>query len=150
LGSLFLTMNEISSRPIIILMQNRSRSFNRFLFFSIGWIIITTLLLTLPGGSFNQGSFFGKIPMLDKWVHIGLFGIMAMLFCRWAIYKGIAPGKENNTLLLCGLVCLAYGITMEFIQKNFIPLRSFDEGDIVANAVGSLLGIWFARRYTKK
>jgi hypothetical protein len=136
--------------PITFLMQQIHGFFNRFFFFSAGWLILTTILLTLPGGSFQTGGFFIKIPWFDKWVHIGLFAVMALLFCLWMLRKGIPRGNENKVLLGCGLACLVYGIAMEFIQKNFIPLRSFDNGDIVADAVGSLLGIWFARRYIKK
>jgi len=46
---------------------------------------------------------------------------------------------------------ITYGIVMEFIQKYFIPNRSFDIGDIIADAAGSLLGlIYSAWRYIKK
>ena len=45
---------------------------------------------------------------------------------------------------------LAYGITMEFIQQYFVVNRSFDPGDIVADAIGCIIGYWFSFRYIKK
>jgi len=39
--------------------------------------------------------------------------------------------------------CL-YGIAMEFVQKYFIPFRSFDLGDIIADAIGCVAGYFFA------
>ena len=35
--------------------------------------------------------------------------------------------------------CL-YGITMEYVQKYFIPRRDFDVEDILADVIGSALG----------
>ena len=58
---------------------------------------------------------------------------LKIFFIRWAI------------------VCIAYGVAMEFVQKYFIPNRSFDIGDIMADTVGSLLGLMYStRRYIKK
>ena len=46
---------------------------------------------------------------------------------------------------------LIYGIGMEFVQRYLINNRSFDEGDIVADAVGCALGVFFSRkRFIKK
>jgi hypothetical protein len=40
---------------------------------------------------------------------------------------------------------------MEFVQKYFIPNRSFDLGDILADGVGSGIGAFIAgRMYIKK
>jgi VanZ family protein len=41
---------------------------------------------------------------------------------------------------------------MEFVQENFIPNRSFDVGDIIADLAGSLIGYlithWYIRLQT--
>jgi len=37
-----------------------------------------------------------------------------------------------------------YGIAMEFVQKYFIPFRSFDLGDIIADGIGCAAGYLFA------
>ena len=40
---------------------------------------------------------------------------------------------------------------MEFIQKFFIPNRSFDLGDIIADGVGCVVGVFVSTtRYIKK
>jgi VanZ family protein len=121
------------------------------LFFpAIGWIILSTVLLTLPGSVFPKENWLDLI-WFDKWVHIGMFAIMAFLWC-WGIYKK-GTNRKNRLLsfILSGIICLAYGIVMEFVQKNYIPNRSFDVGDIIADGVGSLAGIIFsARVYIKK
>jgi len=35
---------------------------------------------------------------------------------------------------------IVYGIAMEIVQKYFIPFRSFDVGDIIADAIGCFVG----------
>jgi VanZ family protein len=123
---------------------------NRFLIPAITWLIISTILLTLPGSAFPQEDWLSKI-WFDKWVHIGMFSIMVTLIC-WGIYKkNVSPGARSRNFILVAVLCLCYGIAMEFVQKYFIPNRSFDVGDILADAVGCSLGLIFSlRRYQKK
>ena len=53
--------------------------------------------------------------------------------------------------MLFAILWLVYGIAMEFVQQNFIPNRSFDVGDIIADGVGCVIGFLFSRkRYIKK
>jgi VanZ family protein len=44
------------------------------------------------------------------------------------------------------LAFLVYGIAIEFIQRNFVPHRSFDFFDIVADAVGCVVGFIVAKK----
>jgi len=118
------------------------------LFPAIVWLIISTVLLTLPGSSFPKEDWLSKI-CFDKWVHIGMFAIMVFLCC-WAVMK---MGKSNlkKLFLIVTILSLAYGIGMEFVQKYFISNRSFDGVDIVADAVGCTIGFLYSwRRYIKK
>jgi VanZ family protein len=117
---------------------------------AICWLIISTVLLTLPGSTLPSENWLSKI-WFDKWVHIGMFSIMVFLWC-WALLK--KPGlKDQLKKIFIGLALLwlAYGIGMEFIQKYFIPGRSFDLGDIIADATGCAVGAFYStRRYIKK
>ena len=117
---------------------------------AIAWFIISIILLTLPGSSFPKENWLDKI-WFDKWVHIGLFAVMITLWC-WAMLKKypVGPGLRKIFIWI-GLIGIAYGIGMEFVQKYFIPNRSFELGDIAADATGCLLGVVFSiRRYIKK
>jgi VanZ family protein len=117
---------------------------------AIAWFIISIILLTLPGSSFPKENWFSKFE-LDKWVHIGMFAILVTLWC-WAMLKIFSLSTKLRTIFIwIGLLCLIYGVGMEFLQKYFIPNRSFDAGDIIADAVGCTLGVFFSRtRYIKK
>jgi VanZ family protein len=116
----------------------------------ITWLIISTVLLTLPGSAFPTENWLGKI-WFDKWVHIGMFSIMVVLWC-WGLLKlnFDTSGMKKNFILI-SVVWLLYGIGMEFIQKYFVINRSFDTGDIIADGAGCLAGLIFSlSRYIKK
>ncbi len=115
---------------------------------AIAWLIISTILLTLPGSTFPKEDWLSKI-WFDKWVHIGLFGLMVFLWC-WAFIK-INKKDLKNIFLTIAIIFLFYGIAMEFVQKYFIANRSFDVGDIIADAIGCVAGYFYCvRRYIKK
>ncbi len=121
-----------------------------FLFFipAIFWLIISTILLTLPGSSFPKEDWLSKI-WFDKWVHIGMFALMTFLW-SWAFYKSDKTEKVKPFIVVA-TVSLIYGIGMEYVQKYFIVNRAFDMGDIIADAIGCVIGLLFVwKRYLKK
>jgi VanZ family protein len=72
---------------------------------------------------------------------------MVILWCRAVAIAG----KKIRLFIHIALYCFLYGIVMELIQKYFIPNRSFDIGDILADGAGSALGLLLAARvYIKK
>jgi H+/Cl- antiporter ClcA len=116
---------------------------------AIAWIIISIILLTLPGSSFPKENWLDKI-WFDKWVHIGMFSILVTLWC-WALQKKYSDGARlRTTFIWIGLIGLIYGSGMEFVQKYFIINRSFEIGDIIADGLGCILGaVYSIRRYIK-
>jgi len=114
------------------------------------WLIVSTVLLTLPGSALPKDDWLGKI-WFDKWVHVGLFTLLVFLWC-WSLlrYQMDIPGLKKGFIVIA-LLAFAYGVGMEFIQKYFVMNRSFDTGDILADAGGCIVGLMFSRRkYIKK
>lgn len=117
---------------------------------AIAWLTITTILLVLPGSSLPQEDWLSKI-WFDKWVHIGLFAVMTFLWGRMVRNNNSSISIKRKWILYVAVAVLLYGIGMEFIQKYFVPNRSFDNGDIAADAAGSFLGfLLYNRMYIKK
>jgi hypothetical protein len=127
----------------LLLQKNQLRKISFALIAAIGWLIITSILLTLPGEAFPTKSWFDNIWMFDKWVHIGLFAILVGLWCLgWrSLQRNSSPEKFRSTFINIGVVGLAYGIVMEFVQLLFIPHRSFDFVDILADAAGCVIAV---------
>ncbi len=109
------------------------------------WLITCTILFTLPGSSFPSDNWWSKIPLFDKWVHIFLFSVLTYLVILTFINDVKSLPLPYFTILLIAFSCILYGIIIEIIQHYFIPLRSFDLGDIFADAVGILIGIFVLR-----
>lgn len=120
-----------------------------FVFTPVCWTFFTIILLCLPGSAFpSKGLFNLDIPHLDKIVHVILFGGMVVF---WSLYyKQKNSTYENKRLMVTtiALSTIALGIGMEFIQLHYVPYRSFDTGDILANTLSAVaFGIYF---YFKK
>lgn len=80
-----------------------------------------------------------------------MFSIMVFLWC-WAMLKRETDVKKlRKAFLYIAIVWLAYGIAMEFVQHYLVVNRSFDVGDIAADAAGCAIGYWYShKRYIKK
>jgi VanZ family protein len=49
--------------------------------------------------------------------------------------------KTTRARALTMIVCIVYGIGMEFYQKYFVPTRGFEVTDMLADAAGVLLSL---------
>lgn len=113
-------------------------------FFPLSWTVFTIILLCIPGSIVPGTGIFG-LKNLDKFVHVILFA-MNVLFWGWHyLASERQPSRLKVTLLVMAFM-IALGIVMEYVQLYFIPHRSFDGGDIIADVVGAVLaGVWLMR-----
>ena len=117
---------------------------------ALGWLLLVTFLLVLPGSAFPKETWLSKIQF-DKLVHIGIFAVMVWLFCRAFYQKNTSLQKLKNTFIIITASAILYGLLMEFVQKNLVPNRSFDEWDLLADAIGAFIGYFFSNWfYIKK
>lgn len=110
---------------------------------AIIWSAIIFLLLAIPGSDLPQESSFLDIPHFDKWIHMGIFALFVILWCR-ALRIWHPAKKLFLNFILVALAGIAFGYAMELVQKYFIPNRDYDLWDVVADAAGSLLGLAFS------
>jgi VanZ like family len=108
------------------------------------WLILSTIAFCLPGKALPDQDWFALIQ-LDKWIHIGLFSVMIVLWCLPFLVRRSAE-QVGNLFIYISIGWFGYGVAMELIQHYFISNRSFDSGDIAADALGCLLGFLFVKK----
>jgi VanZ family protein len=106
--------------------------------------MLVTVLLCIPGKEFPSSTWMSMI-WFDKWVHVGLFLVMVILW-SWAI-SGKSQGILKRSFLRIALLSILYGVVMELVQEFFIPNRSFEILDIVTDGIGSLAGYILSTRW---
>ena len=116
------------------------------LYWAIIWTIVIFILLSLPGSMIPNESTF-VIPNFDKVVHIGLFGGFVLLWSLYFSTKQLDPKRLLRTFFLIFIIAVVYGIGMEYVQKYFIPLRYYDEADIIADMIGAGLAYGLCNIY---
>lgn len=120
-------------------MKIRIRSF----WFAVIALIGATVLFCLPGEEFPEEDWFAKI-YLDKWIHVGLFAGLVSSWSLPFIHRIDAHLQVRRIFVRVALAFLVYGIAIEFIQGEFIPHRTFGVDDMIADAIGCVVGFWFA------
>ncbi len=111
---------------------------------AIIWLILSSVAFCLPGSALPTNDWFGVIQ-LDKWIHVGLFTVMIFLWCVPLFHRPGINLSLTKLFLWIAVAFFCYGILMEFIQHFFVSNRSFDMGDIAADAAGCLIGLFFVR-----
>ena len=120
-------------------MSNTLR--NLFLLCALGWAGVIFYLSHLPGVDVPP-LFFGK----DKLFHAVVFGILG--FFALGAMKTTADGHRVFQPWLAVVLVIVYGVLDEFHQ-HFVPGRSSDIYDVMADAVGGMLGVWLSYRFIK-
>jgi hypothetical protein len=119
-------------------------------FKTLVWVIfefvLIFILLRMPGSDIEGTSWISLIlnlPYADKVIHMGLFGSLALsIFFHFDQYSNISF-QSIRTKAVSLIACILYGIGMEYYQKYFVPSRSFDVIDMLADAIGALLALPF-------
>ena len=100
--------------------------------------VFIIVLCFLPGNTANKLTFI-DFPHFDKLVHFGMYFIFS--FALFLDLKNNTRIQKKQILLIILLLTLFIGGSIEIIQNYFIPLRSGDWYDLLADLVGSLVFI---------
>jgi len=111
-------------------------------------LVVATVLFCLPGDEFPEKKWFEKI-FLDKWVHVGLFAVLVLLWSLPMLHRIKVSTRLYKVFMGIALTFVLYGIVIEVIQGRFIPNRTFGVDDMVADAIGCGLGFFLAKHQTK-
>ena len=117
---------------------------------AIAWFIVVLVLICLPGSDIPSNNLLDLI-YFDKWVHIGIFGLLALLFML-PVARSLNSSKQKlQYFIVIAIATSLWGLTTEFIQKYLVFGRSFDLFDWAADTVGALSSfIICKKKYTDR
>ncbi|MEY2918254.1 MAG: hypothetical protein RIS73_1968, partial [Bacteroidota bacterium] len=113
----------------------------------IAWFFLVLVLVCTPGDN---------LPKVDNWliqidydkiIHAGIFGLMALLFMYPIVKSTLDKKAKWHYLIKIALATIVWGYTTEVIQKFFIPGRSYDLADWLADSIGGIIALFFCKKY---
>lgn len=112
------------------------------------WALVILALCGMPGRDIPHISFL-EILAFDKWVHAGIFFILALLMIRgFRLQKSSWVRKYAIAVTI--LFCVLYGGALELMQAAVFVERSADVYDFIANSFGAIIGVSLYRKLADK
>ena len=105
------------------------------------WWLIIFMLCATPG-AFIPSADWMELLSLDKWVHAAIFFILTSLF----ILQYKRKNQKKQVLFFYFFLCVAYGVSLEWMQAKFFSGRYADWQDIIANTFGCFVALIMATK----
>jgi VanZ family protein len=117
---------------------------------AIGWFFLVLILICLPGSKFPKTDDWLDIIFFDKWVHVGLFAVLAFLWMKPYLNSTLPKQTVLQIIFKIALSVSVWGLATEIIQKYFAYHRSFDWWDWAADSLGALLAFIICKKIIVK
>jgi VanZ family protein len=103
------------------------------------WTLLIFILCFIPGKDLPDV----KVPLIDKWAHIILFGVFSYL------WHAVNPANSTRYRLILLIITIYMGWLVEYMQGHYVPGRSQDNMDTLADGIGGLVGVMAYSIYYK-
>ena len=108
------------------------------------WGVVILLLSLTPGASLPVG--IKDLLSFDKLAHAGAYLVLTGLLL-WGFLQQERLNRRIEWLIVLGSAL--YGIFLEIAQYTFFPDRYFELFDIIANIIGSVMGLFVLKYFLK-
>ncbi|MBA3649567.1 MAG: VanZ family protein [Chitinophagales bacterium] len=113
------------------------------------WLLIIFYLSFAPLRNWPQEDIFQKL-YIDKLVHITMYSLLSFF-----LLIGFFRQQKNQPLRYrkvagCIIFCIIVGVSIEFLQPVLTMYRKFEFMDMVANALGSIAGLYLFKSVLNK
>ena len=111
-----------------------------------GFVVFLIALVALADSGHGQRLFelARKVPAGDKLGHFVLFGVLSFLV---NLILRAAEIRLWQIMVLKGSAVVLSLVTLEEVSQLFFRSRTFDLGDLAADALGIWLSGWLAKNY---
>ncbi len=104
------------------------------------WTLLIIFLLIIPGSGLPPVSKWWKFEGYDKVIHFLMFASFVVVWSwHYGYIKANNPHKWRLWVLCFTMISIILGVVMEYVQRDYIPNRSFDVYDIVADTAGAVV-----------
>jgi len=109
------------------------------------WFLLFTSLIMLLLAFLGFTNFVRRLPMNDKILHFICLGIATGIF--YFIWDVEEDARRiwiwrNAGTILTSIICFFFGGIVSEIIQSMLPYKEFQIGDVIANLLGSALGLW--------
>ncbi|MBN9483345.1 MAG: hypothetical protein BGO70_12760 [Bacteroidetes bacterium 43-93] len=111
--------------------KNDSHHTKRARILAMLWTLLILFLCFLPGRDLPEVN----VPLIDKWAHVILFGVFTFL------WHSTVPTRSYAYKIILLAVAIFLGGLVEYVQGHYVPQRSQDMMDVLADGIGGILGI---------
>ncbi|MBQ4036104.1 MAG: VanZ family protein [Paludibacteraceae bacterium] len=114
-------------------------------------VALTILYLCMMPG--NDSNFDIKIPNMDKYVHAVMYFVLSFTISL-NLYQEYTKYKSMTMVMWAVVIPILFGGLIEVMQDKFTVSRTGDALDLLADAIGAILGYlfasWFVPRHFKQ
>ena len=108
--------------------------------YGLAWTLLILLVCLMPGDNVPNSSFL-SFKGADKLIHFILYLVLFILIGKGLVNYFKPSYSSNRIIVISFLYCLFLGIGVEFIQSVFVAGRLGDVFDVLANSIGSSIGV---------
>ena len=108
--------------------------------YGLAWTLLILLVCLMPGDKLSSSSFL-SFKGADKLVHFTLYLVLLILIGKGLVSYFKSSHSSTRIIVISYLYCLFLGIGVEFIQSVFVAGRLGDFFDVLANTIGSSIGV---------
>ena len=116
----------------------------------IAWFFVVLTLVCIPGYDLPKVDNWMIQINYDKLIHVGIFAVLAFLFMQPLTKSSLSKREQWHYFIKIALATVVWGYTTEVIQKFFIPGRSYDLTDWLADSIGGIVAMIFCKLYFLK
>lgn len=116
-----------------------------FHFALISYLLLIFIASSIPGEEIPKIGF----EFSDKLIHAVVYLILFILFFYSLKYQTKSVKLRNNAIMFAGIFSALYGVTDEIHQK-FVPMRSCELSDWIADVTGVVIGFVLVKFVTER